>query len=467
MAVQTPQKSAQAQSAPEKSSLVRRVFLWLSGLICFGFLAYSLFSIAYQIVVPPAASRLTLVQDIPLPGGLGPGDPRNPLAPGVEAMFDTFDFQAYDAATHRLFIAHTGPNPDLLNQAHIEFDPHYDGHIVVFDTQQDKVIARLPITQVSGIVDVPDLHKIYAAGVDADDNGLDSVFDIDTNTLQFRVIHLTANESPDAITYDPDNHRIFVSDPASPPSITGPQNPDRHLMDIAVINALNDQILSRINFGLLPLFGGEKAPTNPANIPAYGHDVGHSGYDPTLGHVYVASQVLPNADDPNPYVLPPPHTGELVAINAATMQIDQRIVLPAYCSTPHGLTVDPDQHVAFLACTDFDQKTGLFANLLRVDLRTMSVIPADPATMRLASLPDIVRLDPVHHLLFVACAGGVTLFDETPGNFHRLGIYIVGKQTHTIAVVVEPQTQQLFLYFPMDIGGRPVLRIMRYNPNGR
>lgn len=451
-------------ASPQKSAQARRIFTWMSGLVSFGLLGYLLLMIGYQILVlPPAASRLNPIQDIPLPSGLGPGDTNNPLAPGVEVMFDGFDFQAYDAATHRLFIAHTGPSPDLLAQAHIPFDPHYDGQVLVFDTLRDTLIARIPLPQVAGIIDAPDLHKIFAGGVDPNADGVDTVFDIDTNTLRFHAIHLTANESPDALTYDSLDHRIFVSDPAAPPSVTGPQNPDRHLMNVAVIDAISDRILTRINFGFLPLLPGEEAPTQPANIPAYGHDVGHSGYDPTLGHVYVASQVLPNADDPNPYVLPPPHTGELVSINAATMQIDQRIVLPAYCSTPHGLAVDTDQHIAFIACTDFDQAAGLFENLIRVNLRTMTVIPADPNTMRLAGGPDLVRIDVRLHLVFVACAAGVTIFAETPGNFHRLGVYIVGKQTHTIAI--NEQTQEM--YFPMDIGGRPVLRIERYNPNGR
>ena len=396
---------------------------------------------------------------------------RNPLAPGIEEEFDGFDFQTYDAATHRLFIAHTGPGPDLLAQAKIKFDPKNDGNVIVFDTQLNKVIARLPLTQVAGVIDAPDLHKIYAAGVDANDpNGVDSVFAIDTNTLQFHVIHLTANESPDALTYDSVDHRIFVSDPAAPPDITGPQNPDRHLMDVAVINALTDQVIKRINFGLLPLLSGEQAATNPANIPAYGHDVGHSDYDPGLGHVYVTTQINPNADDPNPYILPPPHTGEFLSINATTLQIDQRIVLPAYCSTPHGMAVDPVQHVAFVACTDFSAPNsdpgypqGLYTNLIRVDLHTMTVMHDDPNLLRLAVAPDLVRLDASAHLLFVACQGGITIFDETPGNFHRLGVYLVGKQTHSIAI--NEQTQEM--YFPTFSGGVPVLRIERYNPNGR
>lgn len=454
--------SAQEKAAPKQSGKGGRILFWLSGIMSFSLLGYFFLQVAHQILVPPLASRLIQVQDIPLPDGLFP-NAQNPLAPGVEEMFDGFDFQAYDAATHRLFIAHTGPNPDLLTQAKIHFDPKNDGNVIVFDTQQNQVIARLPLTQVAGVVDAPDLHKIYAAGVDANDDDLDSVFDIDTNTLQFHVIHLTLDESPDALTYDSVDHRIFVSDPGAPPDITGPQNPDRHLMDVAVINALNDQVIKRINFGLLPLLSGETAPTNPANIPAYGHDVGHTAYDPTLKHVYVATQVLPNADDPNPFILPPPHTGEFASISTTTLQIDQRILLPAYCSTPHGVAVDPVQHVAFVACTDFDTKAGLFENLIRIDLRTMTVIPADPNTMRLANGPDLVRLDASAHLLFVACAGGIVIFDDTPGNFHRLGVYNVGKQSHTIAI--NEQTQEM--YFTMFAGGIPILRIERYNPSGR
>ena len=462
--------AAQAQTMPQKSGLGGRIFLWLSGILSFSLLGYFFLQIAIQIVVPPPASRLILIQDIPLPDGLFP-NARNPLAPGIEEMFDGFDFQTYDAATHRLFIAHTGPGPDLLAQAKIKFDPKNDGNVIVFDTQLNKVIARLPLTQVAGVIDAPDLHKIYAAGVDANDpNGVDSVFAIDTNTLQFHVIHLTANESPDALTYDSVNHRIFVSDPASPPDITGPQNPDRHLMDVAVINALTDQVIKRVNFGLLPLLSGEQATTNPANIPAYGHDVGHSDYDPGLGHVYITTQINPNADDPNPYILPPPHTGEFLSINATTLQIDQRIVLPAYCSTPHGMAVDPVQHVAFVACTDFsapgdnpNYPQGLYTNLIRVDLHTMTVMHDDPNLLRLAVAPDLVRLDASAHLLFVACGGGIVIFDETPGHFHRLGVYIVGKQTHSIAI--NEQTQEM--YFPMFAGGVPFLRIERYNPNGR
>jgi hypothetical protein len=83
--------------------------------------------------------------------------------------------------------------------------------------------------------------------------------------------------------------------------------------------------------------------------------------------------------------------------------------------------------------------------------------------MLLAPGPDMVFLDHPLHLLFVACASGVSVFDESNSKFTKLGDYIVGKATHTLAV--DEATQDI--YFPqVNSGGRPVLRVMHYNPSG-
>jgi hypothetical protein len=448
---------------------VGRLFTWVIGIVSFGLLIYLLVQVTYQIVVPPPAHRLLFVQDIPLPSGLGATSPgqKDPLAPGAQNDFDAFDFQAYDPPTHRLFIAHTGPNPDLMTLAHTKFDPRFDGHIIVFDTQQDKIIARINIPQVAGIVIASDLRKAYAA--DAQDN---IVYDINISTLQATPIQLDDNESPDAISYDPVDHRLFVSDPGTPANPDKTLNADRKNENITVINALTDTVITKINLGLLPLLPGEnvksaanapKVPvTQPGNIPLYGHDVGHNRYDVGLHQVFVTSQVLPNGDDPNPLLLPPPGTGELIAIDPVNNTIVQRITLPVTCSTPHGMDIDTDQQVAFIACTDFDSSQNLFQNLLRVDLRTMTVIPTDPVNARLAGGPDIVLIDHTFHVVFVACKSGISVFDEKAGEFKKLGDYILGKGTHTIAI--DEETQEIFL--PQFAGGRPVLRIGRYNPNG-
>ena len=223
----------------------------------------------------------------------------------------------------------------------------------------------------------------------------------------------------------------------------------------------------------LPLIADKTQGHAGTSIPAFGHDVGHSQY--YNGFIYVTSQVLADANISamDPTFLPPARTGELFQINAVTLQIVNEIDLPDTCSTPHGFAIDASQHTGYIACTDIaasDSGRNLFANLARVDLgdpTTIKVITTDPNKTRLQGGPDIVRIDqdPKSNIdvLFVACNAGISIFDITPGNFHKLGDEVVGKGTHTLAVDKDTQT----VYLPMIIGGRPILRIIRYNPNGQ
>src|ERR1051326_6648961 len=113
--------------AQEKRSTTSRVFMGIAGILSFSLVGYLILVVAHQLLLAPQAQRLIVVQDIPLPGGLAQNaQEAASLAPGVELQFDGFDFQAYDAATHRLFIAHTGPNPDDMTLNHIPFNPKYD-----------------------------------------------------------------------------------------------------------------------------------------------------------------------------------------------------------------------------------------------------------------------------------------------------------------------------------------------------
>ena len=91
---------------------VRSVFVWLSGIACFGFLLSVIVLIAHQMIVPPPAPRVILLRNIPLPEGLKTRGAPDSLAPATSQFFDGFDFQSIDSNTHLLFIAHTGPAPD-------------------------------------------------------------------------------------------------------------------------------------------------------------------------------------------------------------------------------------------------------------------------------------------------------------------------------------------------------------------
>lgn len=488
----------QASSPPRRFG-TGTVLTWITGIVCFSLLGYMLIAIVHQVVVPPPASMLILMQDIPLPSGLGATSQgqTNPLAPGVEEQFDGYDFQAYDPPTHQLFIAHTGPNPDDLALAKVTFDPKFDGNVMVYDTQQNKstgivdipqanggnvqkveptsggIVGRIDIPQVAGLVDAPDLGKVFA--VDNNDN---IIYDIDVHTFKATPIALPDNEGPDSVSYDPDHKLILVSDPGAPANPDKTMNPARSNENVAVIDAVHDKLLKLINIGSVPLLPGEdttSAPhaprvpvVEPGNIPVFGHDQGLNGYDPGTQMLFVPSSVLSDADSTDPFILPPPGTGEFFEINPVTFSIVKEIDLPATCSSPNGLAIDTQQEVGFIGCSDSSPAPqNLFENIVRVNLRTMTVIPTDPATAKLAPGPDIMVIDQSLHLLFAGCAGGVSIFDEKAGEFHKLGdVLSLGKDTHSIAVVDNPQLKVTEVFLPIVIGGRPVLRIDRYNPNG-
>ncbi len=509
---------------------VRRVFTWLSGIVCFGLLLSVLGLIAHQMIVPPPAPRLILLRNIPLPEGLKAKGAPDSLAAATSQFFDGFDFQSIDSNTHLLFIAHTGPVPDdeTLRDPH-NFDINNpediarDGNILVFDLQSQKIVGRLPIPQVAGLVVAPDLHKVFAA--DAEENKVCS-FDEPSTPLQgtalldffgqrahasIQCAQLDDFEGPDGITYDPVDHKIFVGDPGSPPDDCDPKLPLQQNdciakvhgtpvmfngktiptlkaravnQNISVVDALHPtQVIAKIAIGTLPVTASERksmesiAADDPGkvnilkgDIAEFGRDVGHVKYDVVSHKLYTVSQILQNGDDVNAG-LPPPDTAELLTIDPVTNTILRRDPLPTTCSTPHGLALDEGHHQAFIACTDLDQgPPRLVQHLMRWNLDTMKPGPeeVDPDQTSLAPSPDLVQV--IHFtsptpadIVFVGCGGGISVFDETNGQFKKLGDYAIGHETHTIAI--DPATGYIYLPVP-SVGGRPTLHVAKYNPNG-
>lgn len=419
----------------------RNIIIWIIAVLCLGGVVLSLIvRIGIEFTTPSLPHRLLFEQDIPLPGAFPDTyrTPQNPFAPGLAVLFDHFDFQALDPQTHLLFIAHSGPAPDREQQVNPNFNPDTDaktdGNIVVFDTRQYKVVGLLNIPQVAGVVVAPDLLKVYAA--DANDN---IIYDIDERTLKATPIQLQDNDSPDGITYDEVDHLIIVSNPGTPP------NPDSNIIERknqneTLINALTDEVIARIPLGV----DGQ-----------WGDDVGHVKFDPGLHRIFVVVQQLPDPNSPNPHLLPPPGTARLVAIDPLTYQVITRLTLPDMCFTPHGLAIDTEQHIAFIACVDSSPPS-----LLRVDLQTMRVFSESPWPVEIK--PDIIVLDRPLHLVYVGCGVGIAVFQEEGRNLKWLGNYVYGINMHTIAVNEETHE----IYLPLTrVGNRPVLRIMRYNAN--
>jgi len=424
-------------STPPRRFGVGRIAWWLLVLVSFALLLFLIIAEVIRFSTPIPLHRLQIVQDIPLPDALPDAHrtKQNPFAPGHAQRFDHFDFQSLDPVTHLLFIVHTGPNPDkeaaILHTSN--FDVQTDGNIVVFNTQLNKVVGLINVPQAAGVLVAQNVGKVFVGDV-AD--GIIYVIDERSPFNIIAKVQIDPLDGPDAIEYDPVDHRIFVADPGSPGD---PNNANTALknQNIAVIDALTNKLISKIPFGINPPFGD---------------DVGHIQFDPVTHRVFVVT--LPLQDQNlNPPAKPPSF---LAVIDPITLTIVSRIRLPDACLAPHGMVIDVQQREAFVACVGSQ-------NLVRVDLRTMQPFPGSP--LPVAFNPDIVRLDHSAHLLFVGCAGGISIFDESGRGLKKLGgdNFLGGGSHHTIAI--DEATHLIYLPQP-SVGERPILRVIKYNANG-
>ncbi len=428
-------QQSMASSLPRRSG-VGRVAWWLLVLVSFALLLFLIASEVIRFSTPAQLHRLQIVQDIPLPDALP--DPhrtsQNPLAAGQARRFDHFDFQSLDPTNHLLFMVHTGPNPD--KEAAIEgksdFDPGTDGNVVVFNTQLNKVVGLIDVPQAAGVVVAQNVGKVFVGDVN------DSTIYIINEQSPFNIIakvQLDPLDGPDAIEYDPVDHRIFVGDPGSS---ADPDNANTALknQNVAVIDAITNKLITKIPFGINPPFGD---------------DVGHIQFDPVTHRVFVVT--LPLGDQNLGLPATPPSF--FAVIDPVTLKVVSRVRLPDACRAPHGITIDVEQREAFVACVDSQR-------LVRIDLQTMRAFP-DPL-LPVSFNPDIVRLDHPAHLLVVGCAGGISLFDESGRGLKPLGNYFLGGGSHH-TIAIDEATQTLYLPQP-SVGGRPILRIIKYVPKG-
>lgn len=170
--------------------------------------------------------------------------------------------------------------------------------------------------------------------------------------------------------------------------------------------------------------------TRVATIPL-GGEVGNSQYDAASKHVFANVQTR----------------NQLVEIDPATDQVIDRIDLPG-AQGNHGLLIVPELRRAFIACEGNDK-------LLVLDLATRKIV----ASFEVGKDPDVLAFDPGRKLLYVAGESGfVSLFNVESANVTKRGEGLLGPHAHVVAV--DPDTHDA--YFPlMNVGGRPVLRIVR------
>jgi len=395
-----------------------RAFLWLIRIGSFGGLALLLMGVAVQFVTPGPPRHLQLVQDVALPTiVVPPAGQRLPQA----IHSDRFDFQALDPQTGLLFIAHPGPSAAKLAiiEELLPANTQFKTTVVVFNTRTNQYVGSISIPFVHGVAIAPDLHRVYAA--DADEG---KIYVIDESSCKPRIVsdqdacrviaQIKASQTPDGLEYDPALQELFVAEP-------GDKTPPQGVED--VIDAQTNKVIQTIYLGT---------------------DVGHTRYDPVSHRVFVT--IVTNKDS------------ELAAIDPTTGQVGPRAVLPPACSNAHGLILDSQQQVAFVACIDSQ-------NVVMVDMHAMKVI-GDVAHLQAVGVkPDILAIDHGYHLLYVASATSISIFDEEDainGVLRKLGDFIISSSSsHTIAV--DDTTHNIFIALT-DAGGRPIMRVERYNP---
>src|SRR5579864_4254022 len=268
---------ANPTSEPARRSGASRIAWVLLCAVSFGVLAFLILTLVIRFTTPIPLHRLQIVQDIPLPDALP--DPhrtsQNPFAAGQAERFDHFDFQSLDPNTHLLFIVHTGPNPDkeaaILHNPN--FDAQTDGNVIVFNTQLDKVVGLVNVPQGAGILVAQDIGKVFVSDAA---NGIIYVIDENSPFNIIAKVQLDPLDGPDAIEYDPVDHRIFVADPGNPGN---PDNANTALknQNVAVIDAITNTLITKIPFGIHPPFGD---------------DVGHIQFDPVTHRVFVVTLPL-------------------------------------------------------------------------------------------------------------------------------------------------------------------------------
>lgn len=275
-------------------------------------------------------------------------------------------------------------------QRHLLFIAHLgDSEVLAFDTRTQRLAGRVAdVRHVHGVLAVPELGLVYASAT-----GSDEVVAIDEARLAV-VARMPGGVFPDGMAYAPEAHKLYVSDETGETETVIDTRANRRL----------------------------------ATIELYGA-AGNTQYDPLTRHIFVNVQ----------------SRRQLVEIDPATDKVVARDNLPG-AEGNHGLLIEPQRRLAFIACEDNDK-------LLVFDLRSHAVV----AAFDVGKEPDVLAYDPGLKLLYVAAESGIgSLFHLDAGGLNKVADGFVAPNAHVVAV--DPDTHRA--YFPIKkLNGGPVLRI--------
>jgi YVTN family beta-propeller protein len=276
------------------------------------------------------------------------------------------------------------PNSGRLYIAHLG-----DGLLTVFDASNEIVIGDVHgLARVHGVIVVPELHRIYASAT-----GSNELAVIDDSTLQI-VARVPAGDYPDGIAYATKAKKLYVS--------------DLHGKTDTVIDVSTNLRLTTISLG-----GG----------------AGNTQYDSVSEHIFVTVH----------------GKNQLAEIDPIKDQLIARHAI-AGCNEPHGLLIDSEHRLAFVACEE-NAKLAVF------DLEANKMTAIHPV----GADPDVLAFDKGFGRLYVSAESGIiTIFDERGRNLEKVGEGLFAPNAHSVAV--DSRTHRV--YFPLqNVGGKPVLRI--------
>jgi DNA-binding beta-propeller fold protein YncE len=308
------------------------------------------------------------------------------------------DYESIDSAARRLYIAKMGT-----------------GQLLVFDLDRNRLITALDgFPKITGVLAVPELHKVYASvpgaglvssmlvglGMVGLSLGHGAIAIRDTLTLK-EIARVPGGVFPDGIAFDGKERTVFVSDELGSALI--------------VVDADKNTFTGRIDMG------GE---------------VGNVRYDPVTARIYLPVQTK----------------NTLIAVDPARRVVQARYFLPG-CDHPHGFIVSQKGAVGFVACDGNDR-------LVTIELATGRVL----ANVAVAHDPDVLAIDLTAERLYVATeSGNLSTYDihnvTAPVS---LGDAFIGEDAHTVAV--DPASHRLYFALP-DVNGECVLRALQPRMN--
>jgi DNA-binding beta-propeller fold protein YncE len=191
------------------------------------------------------------------------------------------DYASVDAGRHLLFIAHLG-----------------DGEVIVVDTEGRRLIKRIAnVSQVHGVLAVPELGRVYASAT-----GTNEVVAIDEKSLEI-IARMPGGTYPDGLAYSPETHKVYVS--------------DEHGGTDTVIDVLTNTRVGMVQIGGV---------------------IGNTQYDAVSHHMFINAQ----------------STSELVEVDPASDKVVRRIKVSG-ADGNHGLLIDSVSRRAFIACEGNDR----------------------------------------------------------------------------------------------------------------